>query len=108
MKSTTKAVITISAVFAVLFVPPLFFATEYKEAIGETAMRSFCAIFISIVVWAVFGKLNQMEVERERRKNNRAEIARNRMKGCILLLMFCGFGVALAFTLNFILCMEGY
>ena len=106
MKSTTKAVVTISAVFAVLFVPPLFFATEYKEAIGETGMRSLCAIFIGIVVWAVFGKLNQIEVERERRRNNRAEIARNRMRGCILLLMFGG--VALAFTIYFILCMEGY
>lgn len=108
MKSTTKSAITISAVMATLFVPPLFFAAEYKEAIGETGMRSFCAIFIGIVAWAIFGKLNQMEVERERRKNNRAEIARNRMRGCILLLMFGGFGVALAFTLNFILCMEGY
>jgi len=105
MKSTTKAAITISAVFAVLFVPPLFFDTPYVESFGETAIRSFCAIFVSIVLWALFHRVN--EVRQERRKDSRDEIARSRMRGCVLLLMFGAFGVALAFTLNYILCMEG-
>jgi len=106
MKSTTKAAITISAVFAVLFVPPLFFDTHYVESFGETGMRSFCAIFVSIFLWALFHRVS--ESRQERRKNSRAEIARNRMRGCILMLMFGAFGVALMFTLNFILCIEGY
>lgn len=108
MKSTTKAVITISAVFAALFVPPLFFATEYKEAIGETGMRSFCAIFIAIVAWAVFGKMNELDMEEERRKNNIAEVSRNRSQKFILALMFVGFAVALGVVLFFILSMSGY
>lgn len=102
MKSTTKATITISAVMATLFVPPLFFDTPYIESFGETAMRSFCAIFVSIVVWALFHRVN--EVRQERRIS---DAPRNRMHGCILFLMLIGFGVALALTIIYILYREG-
>jgi len=66
MKSTTKAVITISAVFAVLFVPPLFFDTPYVESFGETGMRSFCAIFVSIFYGLYFIELTRCAKNEER------------------------------------------
>lgn len=106
MNNGYKALLIILVVYSVLFVPPFFIDGEYIESFDETALRSFSAIFVAIIVWAISHRVKESRTER--RRNNRAEAARNRMKYFVLFLMFGGFGVALFCTLSFILHLEGY
>ena len=106
MTNTTKVLSTLSAVFAVLFVPPLFFDSGYVESFGDTAFRSFCAIFITIVAWAVIGKIRESDKNKYVNKNRRI----NR-DGCLsksLVVIVVLFGLCFFCSSMLILSLEGF